>query len=143
VRALGKALLAFLAAGLAVMGLYVGGLYLAHRPPEGGRNLLTTSDPEGVLSFQISASSGEVLWRFEAETPVQVATVHYGVVPPGFRQVIPAASTPRPFAKGEILKTEVVMPARLFTHRGTALDEARFLGGVWESGPREQRGPGA
>jgi hypothetical protein len=125
-------------AGVLVLGF--GGMYLAHRPPEGGRNILTIAEPEVVESFQIEAEHGEVLWRIESTAETKLSSIHYGEVPPGFKQVVPSAGRPRAFRKDEVLKTTVLTPSRLFTHSGVALDEARFLGGGWRSGPREGQG---
>ena len=127
----------------AVVAMSVAGMYLGHRPPEGGRDILTTDGSEGVDSFQIESGSGEVLWRIEASPARPLSHLHYGEVPAGFRQVIPESGNPRPFRKGETLKTEVLMPTHRFTHSGEALDEGRFLGGVWESGPRKRQSAGA
>jgi hypothetical protein len=127
---------------VAVVAIYVAGMYLAHRPPEDGRDILTTDGSEGVDSFQIESGTGEVLWRVETSPARPLSHLHYGEVPAGFRQVIPASGSPRPFRKGETLKTQVLTPTRRFTHSGEALDEGRFLGGVWESGPRKRQSAG-
>ncbi len=129
-----------LAAVVAVIGLFVGGMYWEHRPPEEGRNILTTDGSEGVKSFQIASEAGEVLWRIEASPARPLEKLHYRDVPTGFRQVVPGVGSPRLFRKGESLKTEVMMPTRQFIHSGVALDETRFQGGVYTSGPWRHAG---
>jgi hypothetical protein len=130
---------------LALAGVFVVavGMHSENGPPEGGRDLLTTDGSGGISSFQIATADGEVLWRVEASPARPLKRLHYAEIPAGFRQVIPLTGRPRPFRKGERLKTEVMTPGAKFTHSGEAVDETRFIGGVWESGPWPPRTPGA
>lgn len=113
--------------------------HVAHRPPEGGRNLLTVAKPAEVESFQVSDGTGALLWRIEAiGAASSLDRIHYGEVPSGYRQVAPASDLrPRPFASGESLQTETITSLRTFVHTGRAIGPDAFHGGVYEAGSRE------
>ena len=49
-------------------------------------------------------SAGEVVWRIEAPKAAPVLELRYGVVPPGFTQVVPVARPPRLLKRGEPLQ---------------------------------------
>jgi hypothetical protein len=113
-------------------------MYVAHRPPEGGRNLLTIEDtPVRVEEFQVRDATGRPLWEIRSSPGTDVSTIHYGDVPPGFTQTIPLAGRPRAFRKDESLITFTLTDDWQYEHRGVALGPASFLGGGYTNGPRQ------
>ena len=86
--------------------------------------LLVAAGPDSFISFEMRASTGEVIWRLEAEHPAPIATLVYAKVPQGFRQTLPAGSPPRPLKIGEGLTLESRIPDRLFLHRAFAKTES-------------------
>jgi hypothetical protein len=133
---LGLLLLAALVLAACVSAVVLA-LSAAHSPPEGGRDLLTAGRRVSVELFEVRDAAGEVLWRIEAVEPKLLSSVHYGEVPVGYRQTVPAEGRPpRPFVEGEGLETYTVTDRSIFSHQGQALDVRRFMGGVYQSGPR-------
>jgi hypothetical protein len=129
------ALVVPIVAGLAA--LYLLALYLAHRPPEGGRNLLTIETPVSVELFEVRAASGQVLWRITSSPARVLASIHYGEVPPGYTQSIPASGQPRPFVLKERLDILALTTDWQFSHNGIAIGPDKFLGGSYLNGPRK------
>jgi hypothetical protein len=118
--------------GLGVV-MVVGG---CHNPGQ----LLTIAATADVESFQVVDRAGQVLWQIEALAPTRVRGLRYGQVPVGFRQVVPApTSAPRPLSDGEELITTTLTATRVFVHRGQAVGRDGFLGGSWESRPRDSK----
>lgn len=67
---------------------------------------------------------------------MDIRTVHYGVIPKGFHQEIPAGSIrPRPFQLGENLAVVIVSTAYIYRHEGNATGENGFRGGFGETAP--------
>ena len=67
---------------------------------------VVVSGPDDFLSFELRLESGEVLWRVEASRPTAVAAFTYGVVPPGFRQTLPASGEPSGLSAGDAVILE-------------------------------------
>ena len=116
-------------------------LWFEHQPPEGGRNLLTASEYNmRVERFEVQDHSGSPVWVIEALPGQPVTAIHYGVVPHGFTQLVPATGlTPRPLVPNERLTTVTLSQDWLFVHHGVALGPDRFLGGSYRNGPRSDR----
>ena len=129
------AVIVMVVAALASLSLL--GLYLAHQPPEGGRNLLTVESPVSIERFEIADSAGNVLWRITSNPARHASSIHYGEVPVGFTQVVPESGHPRPFKTNEALRTLTLTTDWQFSHDGVAIGPDRFLGGSYENGPRE------
>jgi hypothetical protein len=100
------------------------------------RNLVTIDGPPPIIAFQINAPAGEVLWRIEAVRPVVLSGIHYGAIPDGFIQRIPAAGTkPRAMIPGEHVAVVIVAPDYIYRHEGVATRGAGFRGGFGETAP--------
>ena len=123
----------------ASVGLAILGMYLAHHPPEGGRNLLTMDTPVLVEAFEIRDASGHALWSITSTSPKSLSSLHYGVVPAGFVQSVPAQGRPRAFVTDEQLRAWTLTADWEYEHSGVALGPDSFLGGGSTNGPR--RGP--
>lgn len=81
---------------VAVFGVPLVAFYLAHNPPDGGRNLLTIEDtPVRVEEFQVRDSAGQPLWTIRSLPARDLSVIHYGEVPPGFSQTFPTVGEPR------------------------------------------------
>lgn len=100
------------------------------------RNLVTIDRPLPIMALQISAPSGEVLWRIEAARPPVLSAVHYGVIPESFIQRIPAfGAKPRAMIPGEHVAVAIVAPDYVYRHEGVAASGASFHGGFGETAP--------
>ena len=86
--------------------------------------LLVISGPDNLTSFEVRTSTGDTIWRLEAEIPTEVPFLVYATVPDGFRQVFPRNGTPRPLRIGEDLVMVSRIPTRVFTHRAFASSES-------------------
>ena len=86
--------------------------------------LLVISGPANFTSFEMRTSTGETLWRLEAETPSEIPFLVYATVPDGFRQVVPANGAPRALRIGEDLVMVSRIPTRVFTHHAFASSES-------------------
>ena len=129
---------------LAAAGSFLAGvlaLWFEHQPPDGGRNLLTASENNmRVERFELQDHSGSPVWVIEASPGQPVTAIHYGVVPQGFKQLVPASGlSPRPLVPNERLTTVTLSQDWLFVHHGVALGPDRFLGGSYSNGPRSDR----
>ncbi|MFQ5525713.1 MAG: hypothetical protein ACE5GX_05570 [Thermoanaerobaculia bacterium] len=102
------------------------------RPP-----LLVVSGPDDFVSFEVRNANGETIWRLEADDPTPVAAFAYGVVPDGFRRVVPPERQPRPLAPGEDLLMESTTRDRIFLHRGYADSEVSAVVLEWGMRRRE------
>ena len=121
----------------APVAFLVAAQWLAHRPPEGGRNLLTVESPVSVERFEVTDARGNVLWRISSTPARPVSTIHYGELPVGFTQLIPESGRPRPFNMEEPLHTFTLTTDWQFSHSGVAIGPDKFLGGSYLNGPRE------
>lgn len=92
--------------------------------PEVALPLLVVSGPDNFTSFEIRGPEGETIWRLEAETPSEITSLVYPIVPHGFRQVFPKSGPPRPLRLGEALVLESRIPNRVFIHRAFARNES-------------------
>ena len=100
------------------------------------RNLVTIDGPLPIMALQISALPGEVLWRIGTARPMVLRAIHYGVIPDGFIQSIPAAGTkPRKMIPGEHVAVVVVAPDYIYRHEGAATNGSGFRGGFGETAP--------
>ncbi len=129
---------------LAIPGSFLAGilaLWFAHQPPDGGHNLLTASESDmRVERFEVQDHSGSPVWVIAALPGQSVSAIHYGVVPQGFRQLVPASGgRPRPLVPNERLTTVTLSQDWHFVHHGVALGPDRFLGGSYTNGPRSDR----
>ncbi len=86
--------------------------------------LLVISGPDNFTSFEMRTSTGETIWRLEAEIPSEIPFLVYATVPDGFRQVFPINGAPRPLRIGEDLVMVSRIPTRVFTHRAFASSES-------------------
>lgn len=86
--------------------------------------LLVISGPDNFTSFEMRTSTGETIWRLEAETPSEIPFLAYARVPDGFRQVFPTNGAPRPLRIGEDLVLVSRIPTRVFTHHAFASTES-------------------
>ena len=103
------------------------------------QNLLTVNRPAQVLRFEVSDSTGRVLWRISSRNPRELREMRYGVVPPEFDQEVPPrGELPRHFVAGEPLRTETVTVKETFVHKGSATDASGFRGGYWEASPHRR-----
>jgi hypothetical protein len=107
----------FLLAGAIASAAWAGG---CSAPPQPEPPLLVIAGPNGFVSFEVRSSTGEAIWRLEAETPSPISALVYAKVPEGFRQTLPAQSPPRPLSLGEDLILESRLPDRAFLHRAFA-----------------------
>ena len=89
------------------------------------RPLLSVSGPKDLERLEVRAGAGEVLWAIEADEPTPLRGIHYGAVPPGYRQTVPVEDGfPRPFVEHEPLRILSYTPTRGFIHWGTATGPA-------------------
>lgn len=100
------------------------------------RNLLTYATHDPVLELRVLDANRAVLWDIQAMKKERLAVVHYGHVPPGFRQLLPVQGMgPRPFRNGESITIDVLTSRETFEHSGTAAGADEFRGGVWQVTP--------
>src|SRR5262249_25579508 len=93
---------------------------------------------EPVQAYQIKPTREEaVLWRMEAFPDRPLTELHYGIVPEGFRQVIPASGAPRPLRRDEYTVSELFLNDFTYESWGRALDERRVAPGVMMSSRRK------
>ena len=103
----------------------------------GGDNLLTAATPAMVESFEVRDRTNSILWKIQTTRPASLTQIRLGEVPAGFVQTAPPrGAQPRKFVKGEELSTFTVMTDRTLFHRGHAIGENEFCGGLYESTPR-------
>lgn len=114
-----------------------------------GRPLLLMTVPDAFQSFEVRDAAGEPIWRLEAEIDTILETVHYGYVPPGFRQVAPAEGGPRPLQVGEFLEIESRLRWRQFVHFAVADTEnsvilrGHFTAPLESETPKQTEEPGS
>lgn len=110
--------------------------------PCGNENLLTTSKPSVIESFEVRDDRGAVLWKIHATTPRDVRSISLGEVPEGFVQTIPEAGRPRDFGTDEELVILTVSTTHTLRHKGVATGPRSFCGGFYESTPRPLKSEG-
>lgn len=89
--------------------------------------LLVVSGPTEFESVEVRDAADAVLWRIDADRPVDLERITYGVVPAGFRQSYPAGgAAPRAFLTGEPIHTETTTTLRVFVHTGYADGPSTF-----------------
>ena len=126
---------------LAPLGVPVALVLIAVAEVQGlkiGRNLLPNHyESQPAEAYQIGPNRSEVLWRIEAFPGHAIRELHYGEVPEGFRQIVPASGAPRSFQRKERLVSQLFLGERIYESLGSALDERRFRQGVLVSSPRQ------
>jgi hypothetical protein len=100
----------------------------------GYHHIADFEDATVVTRFEVHDRHDNVLWRIDATRPVEIGTIDYGVVPAGFRQILPLSGKPRVLAPGEDLLTAYTTPTDWMRHEGAAVGTSAFKGGAWSAG---------
>ena len=101
----------------------------------GASHLTNFSEPLEVVRLELHDVQNRVLWRIESVSPRLLPQVDYGVVPSGYRQVIPDGAPPRQLRNRERLLLIYSMPNGWLRHWGEAAGDHNFRGGLWLAGP--------
>jgi hypothetical protein len=129
-----------LAALLIVPAGFVGrSLQIARTPPSGGGSFLP-AERMTLSGLELGDARGKIVWRIEADHPVRLGGLAYGIVPSGFAQVVPpGAATPRDLAPGETLTLEISAPGAILE---TVCDARGPRGLACTSGMTVAKAPG-
>ena len=100
----------------------------------GFHHIADFEEPTPVRRLEVHDGAGTVLWRIDAQQPVVVSSVDYGVLPKGFRQVTPPHGQPRPLTPDEPLLLAYTSDTWWCRHRGKAVGIAAFMGGGYFRG---------
>ena len=98
-------------------------------------DLTNFEEPMEVTRLELHDVQNNVLWRIESAGPRRLSQVDYGVVPTGYRQVIPGGARPRRLQNRERLLLICSMRGGWLRHWGEAVGDRSFRGGVWLAGP--------
>jgi len=90
--------------------------------------------PTAIVRLEMRDGKGETLWRIESAEGKELETLDWGLVPPSYRQVHPAAGPPRPLRSGEPLMLVYITGTSWFRHEGHAVGTSGFLGGFYAQG---------
>lgn len=92
-----------------------------------GDPLLSIAGPTDIVRFELADAQGRTLWVIDSRRARHLRFIHYGEIPEGFHQAVPAdGSRPRPLVDGEPLIAETRTLSRVFVHYGNAVGPASF-----------------
>jgi hypothetical protein len=113
--------------GATLSVLYCAGVF-------GYRHVANFEKATEVTRFEVHDRNGDVLWRVDATGTGKVDAIDYGVVPGGFRQVIPLFGRPRVLTPGERLRIAYTTRTGWTRHDGSAVGTSALKGGSWFAG---------
>jgi hypothetical protein len=84
-------------------------------------------------------SADSAIWRITSSEGAELSRIDYGVLPPTFRQEVPAGlAKPRDLVSGEALKTRTVTETYVLLHDGRAVSARSMSWGLSTFTPRSR-----
>lgn len=89
--------------GIGYLAVDIARSVLSHNDWFPMEHLVESRGERNLLRFEVSTAEGVVFWAIENAEASGLRTLDYGVVPEGFRQLVPGSGAPAPLVEGEHL----------------------------------------